>query len=292
MNKALKLDMLSFVRNNKIQKNSKKFENLSLWTKCKECQYLTLKKDLKKTYGVCQQCNFHHYISTKERFEITFDNAEYALLPSVKTIDDPLHFTDTKSYKERIEEHRKKSQLNEAIQFAQGRIGNIDTLVGVMDFAFIGGSLSFFVGQSIVNAAEFALKQSLPIIIFTASGGARMQEGILSLMQMPRTILALKKLKQQKIPYINVLVHPTTGGVSASFAMIGDLTIAEPRSTIGLAGVRVIEQTLREKIPDNFQTSEFQFKHGFIDIIVNRMEMKAHLSKILNIFHKNGLRNK
>lgn len=312
-----------FVRENKLKTASDKYDDLNLWNKCKGCQKLVLKKDLASSNNVCPLCGFHGHLSIEKRFKLIFD--EYSLLEPIKTVDDPLNFTDLKDYKSRLKENREKTGLNEAIQFAVGKMSTnenenfdegahgsvngcargddisndiyglsgdkkknfVNAIVGVMDFSFVGGSLSFFVGESIVNAATIALEKELPLVIFTASGGARMQEGIVSLMQMPRTILALKKLKQKKLPYINVLTNPTTGGVTASFAMIGNLTIAEPRATIGLAGVRVIEQTLREKIPSEFQTSEFCFKHGFIDLILFRNDIKSKLYEILKVFELN-----
>lgn len=303
-----------FVRENKLKTASDKYDELNLWDKCKGCQKLILKKDFAINNNMCPLCGFHGYLSIERRFKLIFD--EYSLLEPIKTVDDPLNFTDLKSYKSRLKENREKTGLNEAIRFAIGEISSlkalknvsvgegmsvdadegadgkkkkdfVNAIVGVMDFSFVGGSLSFFVGESIVNAAMTALEKELPLVLFTASGGARMQEGIVSLIQMPRTILALKKLKQKKLPYINVLTNPTTGGVTASFAMMGDLTIAEPKATIGLAGVRVIEQTLREKIPSEFQTSEFCFKHGFVDLIVSRNDIKSKLYEILKVFELN-----
>jgi acetyl-CoA carboxylase carboxyl transferase subunit beta len=278
------IDLSKIKQRGKVEIASEKFNQTELWTKCSSCNKIVSKKELAQNLNVCPICNFHDKFSISQRFDLIFDFGTQTIIEPIKNIEDPLSFSDLKPYKEKLEEAKLKSEFPEAIQFKSGKINDIEVIVGVMNFGFIGGSLGFFVGESIVNASKIAIAKKCPLIIFTASGGARMQEGIVSLMQMPRTIVAIRELKKHRLPYINVLCHPTTGGVSASFGMLANITLAEPKATIGLAGVRVIQQTLGEKIPDNFQTSEFQLAQGYIDKIVNRNEIKKNLYKIIKFF--------
>ena len=203
-----------------------------------------------------------------------------------KISDDPLNFSDKKKYKDRLKEAKKKTKEDDAVVIAEGKIENIEVLLVVFDFNFMGGSMGISVGNSIVKASEISVKKNLPLIIIPSSGGARMQEGILSLMQMPRTIAAIQKVKEHKIPYIVVLSDPTTGGVCASFAMLGDILIAEKGATIGFAGRRVIEQTIKESIPDNFQTADYLLEHGMVDMVVHRKDLKNKVYKILKFLKK------
>ncbi|UFX98336.1 acetyl-CoA carboxylase carboxyltransferase subunit beta [Candidatus Gromoviella agglomerans] len=267
--------------------NRKDFKG-DLWTFCKQCSNLLLKSDLLSNKMVCSKCSFHHKIGTLERMSNIFDNNSYKIILNLDIKDDPIEFTDLLSYKDRLNLSRSTTQLTDAITFATGNICQKSTIVGVMNFDFIGGSLGLYVGESIVQACELASQTKQPIIIFTASGGARMQEGIISLMQMPRTCVAISEFKKKGGLYIVVLTHPTTGGVSASFAMLGDITLAEPGAIIGFAGQRVVENITGEKMPSNFQSSEFQFECGFIDKIVHRHDMKNEIGKLLSILVKNN----
>lgn len=258
--------------------------NDNLWEKCDKCGELEYKKNWISNLYICTHCGFHKKINIKTRLDMTMDDG-YILIDLPKVKLDPIKFTDSKKYTDRIAD-AKKSGLNEAIAVAQGHISGQAAIVAVMDFAFIGGSMGLFVGEAIRHATNLAIAQKTPFICFTASGGARMQEGIYSLMQMPRTTLAVETLKSKGIPYINVLTNPTMGGVLASFAMLGDITIAEPDATIGFSGRRVVENTTREKLPDDFQTSQFQYNCGYIDQVVNRFEIKNTLEKILTTLNK------
>lgn len=261
-----------------------KLSSDNLWEKCDKCNELDYHKNWANNLYICSHCQFHKKISAKTRFDITLDSGYKILdLPSVPL--DPIKFQDSKKYTDRLRD-AKATGVNEAISVAQGTINNQSTIVAAMDFTFIGGSMGLFVGEAIRYACNLAISQKVPFICFTASGGARMQEGIFSLMQMPRTTLAVESLKAKGIPYINVLTNPTMGGVLASFAMLGDITLAEPDAIIGFSGRRVVENTVREKLPDDFQTSQFQYNCGFIDQILNRFELKQHLSNILKIYSR------
>ena len=259
----------------------------NLWIKCPcEKQTMIYYKDFEKSLGVCNECGTHMRLSSDTRLKFLLDNGKYEKIKVPSNIIDPLSFKDKKKYKDRIKQARKKTKEDDAVVLAEGKIEGIDVLLVVFDFNFMGGSMGISVGNSIVKASEVSVKKSLPLIIIPSSGGARMQEGILSLMQMPRTIAAIQKVKENRIPYIVVLSDPTTGGVCASFAMLGDILIAEKGATIGFAGRRVIEQTIKETIPDNFQTADYLLEHGMLDMVVHRKDLKNKICKILKFIEK------
>ena len=270
----------------KIKKTTTKEIADNLWTKCPECGQMLFNKELEKDLYVCSFCGHHLRLPIKLRFNTLFDNAKYKFLSLPKLVDDPINFKDSKKYSDRLRSYRRITQNDDAILVACGEIGGIRTVVASLDFSFMGGSMGTAVGEGIVKAAEFAIKISAPLIIVSASGGARMQEGILSLMQMARTTAAVNMLKQKGLPYISVLTDPTTGGVSASFAMLGDIHIAEKGCIIGFAGARVIEQTIRETLPEGFQRAEYLRDHGMVDIVVERKDLREKLAKILNLLIK------
>ena len=240
-------------------------------------------KELKKSLYVCTSCGHHLRLYVDKRLKMLFDNEEYTLIDLPKLPDDPIKFKDSQKYTDRLKNNRKETENEDALKIATGKIGDIDVVVAVMDFSFMGGSMGTVVGEGIVKAAELALKHKVPFITVASSGGARMQEGILSLMQMARTTALINQLKEKGIPFISVLADPTTGGVSASFAMLGDINIAETGSLIGFAGQRVIEQTIRETLPENFQRAEYLKDHGMVDIVIDRPNLKQELVKILKI---------
>lgn len=253
-----------------------------LWIKCKGCNAHVFKQDFQNNQNVCPKCNYHGKLTAQERFGQIFDAGSFVELDASVTSGDPLQFIDSKgSYADRIVEAKAKVKLNEAVVTGHGTIEGIKTVMAVMDFRFLGGSLGSATGEKILRASNYAYEQSIPYIIFSASGGARMHEGVLSLMQMAKTCAGIARLNDKKIPYISVLTDPTTGGVSASFATVGDINIAEPGALIGFAGRRVIEQTIKQKLPDDFQTSEYLLEHGFLDMIVHRRDLKKRLATIL-----------
>jgi acetyl-CoA carboxylase carboxyl transferase subunit beta len=256
----------------------------SLWTRCNNCQKILYKQDILDNKYVCPACNFHFRLSSTERLEILFDEGKYELLDENIFPVDALHFEDTQKYSERLEENKKKTGLDEAVINARGKIGGIETIVSAMDFFFMGGSMGSVVGEKITRAIERACAEKLPLIIISCSGGARMQEGALSLMQLMKTSAALARLGQAKFPYISILTDPTTGGTTASYAMLGDLNIAEPNALIGFAGPRVIEQTIKEKLPKGFQRSDFLLKHGLLDDVVERRNLRNYILKALRLF--------
>jgi acetyl-CoA carboxylase carboxyl transferase subunit beta len=270
----------------KIKKTTAKEIAENLWTKCPECGQMLFNKELEKDSFICSFCGHHLRLPVKKRLEMLFDDSKYKLLSLPKLQDDPLNFKDSKKYIDRLRVYRRLSKNDDAILVASGEMGGLKVVVAALDFAFMGGSMGTAVGEGIVKAAEFAIKTSAPLIIVSASGGARMQEGILSLMQMARTTAAINQLKEKKLPYISVLTDPTTGGVSASFAMLGDINIAEQGSIIGFAGARVIEQTIRETLPEGFQKAEYLREHGMVDIVVHRLEMRDKLIKVLKLLLK------
>jgi acetyl-CoA carboxylase carboxyl transferase subunit beta len=251
------------------------------WTKCPTCEKLMYNAELEENYLICGNCFHHFQLPYRTRLELTFDDKMYEEIQTPKVKDDPIKFKDTKRYIDRLKEARQKTSHQEAIVIASGLIGKIPAVVFVMDFSFMGGSMGIAVGKSIVRSAETAIEKGAALIGFTASGGARMQEGMLSLMQMPATVAAICRLKEFGLPYINVFTNPTTGGVLASFAMLGDVHIAEPRALIGFTGARVIEKTIKHKLPEGFQRSEFLRDHGMIDIIVPRTKLTETLRSIL-----------
>jgi acetyl-CoA carboxylase carboxyl transferase subunit beta len=254
----------------------------NLWQNCPTCGNMLHHKDLKENLRVCNACNHHFRMSAEDRINLLFSRDETEEIMLDKISDDPLNFTDKKKYKDRLKEYRKKTQREDAFILLNTRIGKSDIVCGLMNFAFMGGSMGRAVGGAIVKGAKTALEKKCPFVIFTSSGGARMQEGIISLMQMPRTVAAVELLNQNKIPYIVVLTEPTTGGVTASFAMLGDITIAEQGSTIGFAGKRVIQDTIREELPIDFQKAEYLKEHGMVDIVCHRKDLKDNLEKVIN----------
>lgn len=271
----------------KIKKTTPKEIADNLWVKCPNCNQMLFSKELKDSHYVCTACGHHLRLYVEKRFKLLFDDEKYTLvnLPSVQ--DDPLKFKDIQKYADRLKSNRKKTGCEDAIQVARGKIGKIDSVVAAMDFSFMGGSMGIAVGEGIVKAAKLALKDKQPLITVAASGGARMQEGMLSLMQMARTTAAINELKEAGIPFISILTDPTTGGVSASFAMLGDVNIAEKGCLIGFAGQRVIEQTIHEKLPEGFQRAEYLLEHGMVDMVVDRAHMKEELVKVLSVLTAN-----
>lgn len=255
----------------------------NLWVKCPDCGQMLFSKELKKSLYVCTRCGHHLRLYTDKRLRLLFDNSEFTEIALPKLKEDPLKFKDSKKYTDRLRSYRKATGHDDAIRVAKGEIGGITCVMAIIDFAFMGGSMGMAVGEGIVKAAEISLKGGYPLITVSASGGARMQEGILSLMQMARTTAAINQLKDKGIPFISILTDPTTGGVSASFAMLGDVNIAEKGCLIGFAGPRVIEQTVREKLPEGFQRAEYLKEHGMVDIVVTRQEMKDTLVRVVSI---------
>ena len=254
------------------------------WTRCNNCQRILYKQDILENKYVCPSCRFHFRLGARQRLEILFDEGRYELLDEEILPLDALHFEDTQKYSVRLEESRGKTGLTEAVLNARGMIDGIDTIVSAMDFSFMGGSMGSVVGERITRAIERAIKEKLPLVIISTSGGARMQEGALSLMQLMKTSAALARLGQAKIPFISVLADPTTGGTTASYAMLGDINIGEPNALIGFAGPRVIEQTIKEKLPKGFQRSEFLLKHGLLDDVVERKSLRDYIARALRLF--------
>jgi acetyl-CoA carboxylase carboxyl transferase subunit beta len=252
-----------------------------LWVKCENCKEIVYKKEIEKNLKICPKCNYHFRISARERLKLTIDDGTTAEIGADITSGDPLAFRDTISYRERIKENQKRSGIKEAIIACEALVGGYQAIVAIMDFSFLGGSMGSAVGEKIVRAIEAAIEKKIPLITVASSGGARMQEGIFSLMQMAKVSAAIGRLKENGIPYISILCDPTFGGVTASFAMLGDVIIAEPKSLIGFAGPRVIEQTIKQQLPENFQRSEFLLEHGMIDMVVDRKDLKETLRKIM-----------
>ncbi len=255
-----------------------------LWTKCEACRSIIWKKDLDANWEVCPKCNFHFRMRAKRRLELLLDEGDWLEHDAELVSTDPLGFTDTKPYKQRIHDARKKLGVNDAVLTAEGKLDGRPVICCSMEFKFIGGSMGAVVGEKVTRAVELALAKKCPIIIVSASGGARMMEGTVSLMQLAKVAAALARLDDARVPFISLLTDPTTGGVTASYAMLGDLNIAEPGALIGFAGPRVIEQTIRQKLPEGFQTSEFLLEHGFLDAVVPRTELKGYISKALTFF--------
>lgn len=255
----------------------------NLWVKCPECGQMLFNKELEKNNFVCTACDHHLRMPLDKRFDLLFDKGEYKLVTLPRLQEDPLNFKDSKKYTDRLKNYRKMTGNTDAVKVAQGEIGGITCVIAAIDFSFMGGSMGTAVGEGIVKAGEIAMRGNYPLITIAASGGARMQEGILSLMQMARTSAAVNMVKEKGLPFISILTDPTTGGVSASFAMLGDIHIAERGCVIGFAGARVIEQTIREKLPEGFQRAEYLKEHGMVDIVVRRQELKDELVKVLSI---------
>lgn len=258
----------------------------NLWTKCASCEHMLFHRDLADNLHVCHHCGYHIRISVSKRLEYLFDEGAFTKVAVPDVVTDPLKFKDTKKYIDRLKEYRSKTGNQDAVIIAYGQIGGKSAVVAAFDFSFMGGSMGMAVGEAILVASELAVKSRCALIVVPASGGARMQEGILSLMQMPRTIIAVEKVKRAGLPYVTLLTDPTTGGVSASFAMLGDVAIAEPGAIIGFAGARVIEETIRQKLPEGFQKAEYLLAHGMIDMVVPRKELNSKIGVLLS--HLNG----
>lgn len=254
-----------------------------LWTKCERCHAIVWKKDLEANWRVCPKCQHHFRLNATQRLELLLDS-RWVEHDAGLTSNDPLHFTDTKPYALRLKEARRKLGMSDAIISAEGMLGGRPVICCSMEFNFIGGSMGAVVGEKVTRSIEAAIAKRLPLVIISSSGGARMMEGTISLMQLAKVSAALARLDEERLPYISVLTDPTTGGVTASYAMLGDLNIAEPGALIGFAGPRVIEQTMRQKLPKGFQTSEFLLEHGFLDAVVHRKDLKTYISAALDFF--------
>ena len=266
------------------EKKSSKVED-NLWTTC-GCKNLIYKEDLQSNLKCCPKCGSHHKLSCIERFETFFDNKEFELLETPLPKDDPLNFEDNKKYTDRLKVARKITKQDDAVLVAKGRIQKVEVVAGAQDFRFIGGSFGAASGEAFIAGVQHAIENNIPYIFFSCSGGQRMMESSIALMQMSRTALAVNELKKKNIPYIVVLTNPTTGGVTASWAMLGDILIAEPKATIGFAGRRVIQDTVRETLPDEFQTAEYVKDHGGIDLVVERKYLNSTIGTLLNVLLK------
>ena len=260
----------------------------NLWIKCKSCGQMIFHREFEQAHNCCSTCGYHAPLPPEARFAMTFDDGKFDIIPLTPVNDDPLKFRDSRRYADRLKDTRGKTGLNDAIAVAHGKIGGHQAVVAAFDFRFMGGSMGRMVGNGIIAAADAAVARKAALITVPSTGGARMQEGILSLMQLPRTILAVEKVRKAGLPHIVLLAHPTTGGVTASFAMLGDLQIAEPGAIIGFAGRRVIEETVREKLPENFQTAEYLQDHGMVDAVVARDAQPSFLARILSFLMERG----
>jgi acetyl-CoA carboxylase carboxyl transferase subunit beta len=254
----------------------------NLWTKCRGCGAMVYTKEIEENLYVCPRCDHHERIGPRTRFEQVFDGP-YTPVAVPKVAEDPLRFRDQKRYVDRLRTAKAATGEPEAMTVGDGAIGGVRAIVAIQNFAFMGGSMGMGVGEAFLAGARAAVAAGVPFVVFTAAGGARMQEGILSLMQMPRTTVGIAELKEAGLPYVVVLTDPTTGGVTASYAMLGDIQIAEPKALIGFAGQRVIEQTIREKLPEGFQRAEYLLEHGMLDMVVHRKELKATLARLLGM---------
>ena len=252
-----------------------------LWIKCKSCSQMIFHKEFSANHNVCKTCGFHDHLSARERTEFLLDKESIENITIPKPKLDPLNFKDKKKYSDRIKDAQSKTKLDDALLVSFGLIDKTPVMLACFDFAFMAGSMGRYVGDGLILASEEAIKRKCSLIVVPSSGGARMQEGIFSLMQMPRSTIAINKIKKAKLPYIVLHANPTTGGVTASFAMLGDIHIAEPGAIIGFAGRRVIEETVKEKLPEDFQTAEYLKSHGMIDIVASRSEQKTKISKLL-----------
>ncbi|ABF43701.1 acetyl-CoA carboxylase carboxyltransferase subunit alpha [Candidatus Koribacter versatilis Ellin345] len=265
----------------------KKVRTEGLWVKCEQCRQIIWKKDLEENYNVCPKCNKHFRIDARTRLSYLYDDAKYETFDTNLQSTDPLKFTDLKPYAGRLKRAQKDTGLSDAIINAKGTIYGRPVISSVMEYSFIGGSMGSVVGEVITRAVERATDEKTPLIIVSASGGARMMEGVISLMQLAKISSALARMEAAKVPFISVLTDPTTGGTTASFAMLGDLNIAEPGALIGFAGPRVIEQTIRQKLPEGFQRSEFLLKHGMLDAVVDRKNLKAYVARAFEFMMPN-----
>jgi acetyl-CoA carboxylase carboxyl transferase subunit beta len=259
----------------------KRVRTEGLWVKCDGCRQIIWKKELEENLNVCPKCEYHFRIDAPARLALLLDEGSYQIQDNKLASTDPLNFSDTRPYKARLQKSQSQTGLKDAIINAEGAIHGRPIIVSAMEYSFIGGSMGAVVGEAITRAIERACEQRKPIVVISASGGARMMEGVISLMQMAKISAALARLDSARVPYVSVLTDPTTGGVTASYAMLGDLNIAEPGALIGFAGPRVIEQTIRQKLPEGFQTSEFLLQHGMLDAVVHRKEMKTYIARAL-----------
>ena len=259
-----------------------------LWVKCESCREILYNKELARNFKICTKCGYHFRLSAPERLRMLFDDEKYVELESDLKSVDPLRFRDSKRYRDRLKQAEENVGTSEAVVVASGTMGGRPVVIAAMEFFFMGGSMGSVVGEKVTRAAERALAERKPLIVVSTSGGARMQEGILSLMQMAKISAALARLAAERIPYLSVMADPTTGGVTASYAMLGDLNVAEPNALIGFAGPRVIEQTIRQTLPEGFQRSEFLLEHGMLDFIVDRSEMKDTLVRCLDVLADAG----
>jgi len=255
----------------------------NLWLQCPSCEQMLFHRDLAENRNVCSNCGHHMRLAARERLEMLFDGGAFEEIELPEAQADPLKFRDRKRYSDRLKKARNKTKAQDAALVAHGKLDGVDVVIAGLDFSFMGGSMGVAVGEALVTAAELAVKRNAPLIAITASGGARMQEGALSLMQMPRTVIAVQMVKEAGLPYIVLLTDPTTGGVSASFAMLGDVHITEPGAMIGFAGARVIEQTVRETLPEDFQTAEYLLEHGMVDIVAKRPELRETLGRVVRL---------
>ena len=255
----------------------------NLWQKCPGCNAMLHHQELQKNLDVCHHCGHHLRMDIMDRMAMLFDGGSYQLVDLPKAVADPLKFKDRKKYTDRMKDAQTGTGRKDAVQVAQGTIGGQTAVIAALDFSFMGGSMGAAVGDGLVTASRLAVMLGAPFIVIPASGGARMQEGMLSLMQMPRSVIAVEQVKEARLPYIVILTDPTTGGVSASFAMLGDIQIAEPGAQIGFAGRRVIQETIRASLPDGFQTAEYLRDHGMVDLVIPRKELAAELSKIIGL---------
>jgi len=258
----------------------------NLWIKCPETGQMVFHKDLEQNNYVIPTSNYHMRMTATQRLTMMFDEGKWEDLPIPEVVADPLKFRDEKRYTDRLKDARTKTGMQDAIKLGVGSVEGVPMVIGVQDFDFMGGSLGMAAGEAVVKGLLTAAERGLPFVMFAASGGARMQEGILSLMQMPRTTVAIQRLREARKPYIVVLTNPTTGGVTASYAMLGDIQLAEPGALIGFAGPRVIEQTIREKLPEGFQRSEYLKEHGMVDMVVHRNQLKATLARLCRLLTK------
>ena len=265
------------------KKSSKTEENL--WTTC-NCKNLIYKDDLESNQKVCTKCGSHHKLTCRERFQTFFDNKEFEIVETPLPKDDPLNFEDKKKYADRLKSARKLTGQDDAVLIAKGKVQDIDVVIGSQDFRFIGGSFGAASGEAFIAGAQQAIENKMPYIFFSCSGGQRMMESSIALMQMPRTVLAVNELKKNNVPFIVVLTNPTTGGVTASWAMLGDILIAEPKATIGFAGRRVIQDTVRETLPNEFQSAEYVRDHGGIDLVIERQYLNSTIGTLLNVLLK------
>ncbi len=258
----------------------------NLWHKCSKCDAMIFHRDLEQNLHVCQHCGHHMRLKPEDRLKMLFDDGKFETIELPKAPIDPLKFRDSKRYADRLRDAQSKTGHQDAILVAHGTVGGMNAVIAAFDFGFMGGSMGIAVGEGMLAAANLARLQEAPLIVVPASGGARMQEGILSLMQMPRTTIAVQQVKEAGLPYIVVLTDPTTGGVTASFAMLGDIHIAEHGAQIGFAGARVIEETIRETLPEGFQRAEYLLEHGMVDIVVRRSELRDTLARVLDLLRR------